>query len=39
MILMPLPLYAESMMNLQPWDYWTMDGQPRGRIDEIVDRT
>jgi len=29
-------LYAESMMNLQPWDYWTMDGQPRGRIDEIV---
>lgn len=29
-------LYAESLMNLQPWDYWTMDGQPRGRIDEIV---
>ncbi len=29
-------LYAESMMNLQPWDYWTMDGEPRGRIDEIV---
>lgn len=29
-------LYAESLMNLQPWDYWTMDGQPRGRIEEIV---
>jgi tetratricopeptide (TPR) repeat protein len=29
-------LYAESLMNLQPWDYWTMDGQPVGRIAEIV---
>lgn len=29
-------LYAESLMNLQPWDYWTMDGKPVGRIDEIV---
>lgn len=29
-------LYAESLMNLQPWDYWTMDGEPVGRIDEIV---
>ncbi|NEZ03571.1 hypothetical protein G4Y73_05315 [Wenzhouxiangella sp. XN201] len=29
-------LYAESLMNLQPWDYWSMDGQPRGRITEIV---
>ncbi|RFF29490.1 hypothetical protein [Wenzhouxiangella sediminis] len=29
-------LYAESLMNLQPWDYWTMNGQPVGRIDEIV---
>ncbi len=29
-------LYAESLMNLQPWDYWTSDGSPRGRIGEIV---
>lgn len=29
-------LYAESLMNLQPWDYWTHDGQPKGRIGEIV---
>ncbi len=29
-------LYAESLMNLQPWDYWTHDGRPKGRIEEIV---
>jgi tetratricopeptide (TPR) repeat protein len=29
-------LYAESLMNLQPWDYWTADGQPKGKINEIV---
>jgi tetratricopeptide (TPR) repeat protein len=29
-------LFAESLMNLQPWDYWTHDGQPKGRIEEIV---
>lgn len=29
-------LYAESLMNLQPWDYWTVDGLPKGRIGEIV---
>lgn len=29
-------LYAESLMNLQPWDYWAADGSPRGRITEIV---
>ena len=28
--------YAESLMNLQPWDYWTHDGRPNGRIEEIV---
>jgi len=22
-------LYAASLMNLSPWDYWTRDGQPR----------
>lgn len=29
-------LYAESLMNLQPWDYWAADGSPKGRITEIV---
>lgn len=29
-------LYAESLMNLQPWDLWTKDGQPKGRTLEIV---
>ncbi len=30
-------LYAESLMNLQPWDLWTHEGQPKGRTLEIVD--
>ncbi len=30
-------LYAESLMNLQPWDYWTTEGEPKGRIVEVVD--
>lgn len=29
-------LYAESMMDLQPWDYWTEDSQPKGNTKEIV---
>src|SRR6185436_3276315 len=30
-------LYAESLMDLQPWDYWEAAGaQPKGRTDEIV---
>ena len=29
-------LFAESLMDLQPWDYWTADGQPKGAINEIV---
>ena len=29
-------LYAESLMNLQPWDYWETDGSPKGRIEEVV---
>ncbi len=28
--------FAESLMNLQPWDYWTPDGAPKGRATEIV---
>lgn len=30
-------LYAESLMNLQPWNYWKNEGTPVGRIEEIVD--
>lgn len=29
-------LFAESLMNLQPWDYWTPTGEPKGRIETIV---
>eukprot|EP00913_Durusdinium_trenchii_P028369 g26597.t1 len=29
-------LYAESLMNLQPWDLWTHNGTPKGRALEIV---
>ncbi|MBO6513764.1 MAG: tetratricopeptide repeat protein [Phycisphaerales bacterium] len=30
-------LYGESLMNLQPWDYWGGDGSPKGRILEVVE--
>lgn len=30
-------LYAESLMDLQPWDLWTDDGRPKGNAEEIVD--
>jgi tetratricopeptide (TPR) repeat protein len=29
-------LYAESMMNLQPWKLWTADGKPAEGTEEIV---
>ncbi len=29
-------LYAESMMDLQPWDYWNGDGTPKGNTERIV---
>lgn len=29
-------LYAESLMVLQAWDYWTREGEPVGRAPEIV---
>lgn len=29
-------LYAESLMDLQPWDLWTGKGEPKGRALEIV---
>src|SRR4051794_12796176 len=30
-------LYAESLMDLQPWDYWEGGSKPKGRTAEIVD--
>lgn len=30
-------LFAESLMNLQPWDLWTGDAKPKGRTLEIVE--
>lgn len=30
-------LFAESLMDLRPWDYWTVDGQPRPGTLELVD--
>ncbi|HIF91825.1 MAG: hypothetical protein ABGX04_04005 [Myxococcales bacterium] len=29
-------LFAESLMNLYPWAYWTSDGEPKEFTDEIV---
>ena len=29
-------LYAESLMNLQPWSYWDDDGQPLSNTETIV---
>lgn len=29
-------LYAESLMNLNPWKLWTLDGTPGERTEEIV---
>lgn len=29
-------LYAESLMDLQPWDLWTREGHPKGATNEIV---
>ncbi len=29
-------LFAESLMNLNPWNYWTKDGQPQPGTPEIV---
>jgi tetratricopeptide (TPR) repeat protein len=29
-------LHAESMMDLQPWDYWDANGQPKGHTAEVV---
>jgi tetratricopeptide (TPR) repeat protein len=29
-------LYAASLMNLSPWDYWTKDGRPKERTRETL---
>ncbi len=29
-------LYAEALMDLSPWDYWTPDGEPHPRTREIL---
>lgn len=29
-------LFAESLMNLRPWDLWTQDGQPQPGTDEVL---
>lgn len=29
--------YAESLMNLQPWDLWTRYGEPKGNAERIVE--
>ena len=29
-------MYAEAMMDLQPWDYWDGKGEPRGHTAEVV---
>jgi tetratricopeptide (TPR) repeat protein len=29
-------LYAESLMNLRPWDLWTVDGKPQPETPEIL---
>jgi tetratricopeptide (TPR) repeat protein len=30
-------LYAASLMNLSPWDYWNLDGSPKGNTTKILD--
>jgi len=30
-------LYAASLMNLQPWDYWNLDGSPKGHTEQILE--
>lgn len=29
-------IYAESLMNLHPWDLWTLDGKPREETAELI---
>ena len=29
-------LYAAALMNLSPWDYWNLDGSPKGYTEDIL---
>jgi tetratricopeptide (TPR) repeat protein len=29
-------LYAASLVNLSPWDYWNLDGSPKGNTEKIL---
>ena len=29
-------LYAAALMNLSPWDYWNLDGSPKGQTETIL---
>lgn len=29
-------IYAESLMNMQPWDYWNSDGEPLGNTEKVL---
>lgn len=31
-------LYAEALMDLSPWNYWTADGRPRADTPEILNK-
>ena len=28
--------FAESLMDLSPWDYWTAEGKPKNHIEEVL---
>ncbi|RKY22081.1 MAG: hypothetical protein DRQ55_02195 [Planctomycetota bacterium] len=30
-------LYADALMCMQPWDYWTAEGEMKGRVGEAID--
>ncbi len=32
-----LTLYAEALMDLRPWNYWTRDGQPYAETTQAID--
>lgn len=32
-----LTLYAEALMDLRPWNYWTRDGQPYAETTHVID--
>ena len=31
-------LYTAALMNLSPWDYWNLDGSPKERTNEILEK-